>query len=122
MRLINYSPLVILAMPIAASAASSDLSDLATAIVQILNDGAILLITAMIMYYFYGITKHIWDAQSGKVDRGAFRKLLLQGIIILFVAVSIWGIVQVLQYTVFGSPEAANGNGSGVYSGPATTP
>jgi hypothetical protein len=49
--------------------------------------------------------------KAGERGSGALRQFLVWGVIILFVMVSIWGILNVLQQTLFGT--GAGGSSSG---------
>ena len=115
MRLIHYIPLTIVVLPeLALAQAPTTFQALANVIVRILNAGVVLLIAATIVYYFYGITKDIWSMKEGKTSEH-LSGYLFQGILVLFVMISIWGIIQLIQYTLFGSPQSAGGNGSTYY-------
>lgn len=118
-RILPFALSVLMALPSVASAAQAvnSFKDLANTVVTILNSGVVLLITAMLVYYFYGIVRNIADLRAGKSTDG-LRTILWRGLLIIFVTLSIWGIVQLLQYSIFGSPQAASGNTSGYYTGP----
>lgn len=65
-----------------------------------MNWAVTLLITAGIVIYFWGAVKHILD-HGGSEDSGEMRKFLMTGLLVLFVMVSIWGILSLLQNTLF---------------------
>jgi hypothetical protein len=75
-----------------------ELSDL---IVLLLNNATAVLIVAGIAIYFYGVSTNIlnFSKEGGEKVRAYF----LWGVIVLFVMVSIWGIVRLLQETLFGA-------------------
>ena len=115
MRFFRLLLLAALVLPeLALAQAPTTFQALANVIVRILNAGVVLLIAATIVYYFYGITKDIWSMKEGKASEhlGGY---LFRGILVLFVMISIWGIIQLIQYTLFGSPQSAGGNGSTYY-------
>ena len=115
MRFLRLSPLAALALPqLALAQAPTTFQALANVIVRILNAGVVLLIAATIVYYFYGITQDILKRGGGRADDHG-NGYLIKGILILFVMISIWGIIQLIQYTLFGSPQSAGGNGSTYY-------
>jgi len=95
----------------AQSATPTTFQVLARSIATILNDGAVLLITASIAVYFFSIAGDIFKISQGEADGGDLKKTLLWGIVIIFAMVSIWGIIQVLQYSLFGGPPPAATNG-----------
>ncbi|MDO8513975.1 MAG: hypothetical protein Q7S50_00315 [bacterium] len=91
-----------LAAPAVASAAAPrTFQELASLIVLILDNATAVLIVAGIVIYFWGISTNILKLSD---EGGAKLKLyLFWGIIVLFVMVSIWGILRLLQSTIFGS-------------------
>lgn len=93
--------LALLATPVVALAAAPrtflELSDL---IVIILDNATMVLIVAGVVIYFYGISTNILNFSEDGYAK--VRAYFLWGIIILFVMVSIWGILKILQDTLFG--------------------
>ncbi len=53
---------------------------------------------AILLFFFWAIAKYIW---GGAEDKEETKNLLIWAVVALFVAASIWGIVQVLK-TTFG--------------------
>ncbi|MBI5456193.1 hypothetical protein HY969_00455 [Candidatus Kaiserbacteria bacterium] len=85
-------------LPIAASAASPrTYRELVVYIVNIMNYAVGTLIILGLVIYLFGAARNILKAKDG--DSSASRKFLLMGIAILFVMVSIWGILELLQNT-----------------------
>ncbi len=74
--------------------------DLADQLATIMNWGVTLLITAGIVIYFWGAVKQILDRGESE-DSQEMRKFLFTGLIVIFVMVSIWGILGLLQNTLF---------------------
>lgn len=89
-----------LLLPTSVFAAPRTFSELANLIVTILDTGTGLLILAGIVVYFWGISTNILKMK----DEGsqAFKAYFIWGIIAIFVMVSIWGIIELLQNTLFG--------------------
>jgi hypothetical protein len=108
--------LALAAPTVALAQAPSSFQDMANTVAKIFNAGAILLITATIVVYFYGIVGNIYNMRNGKADNSDMRKNILWGIIIIFFMVSIWGIVQILQYSLFGGPSPSASNGVIIYN------
>jgi len=50
--------------------------------------------TLALLYFFYGIAKYIWSEGQGKEDG---RKIMIWGVIALFVMSSIWGIIYFIR-------------------------
>jgi len=92
--------LVITAFPGLVYAAPRTFQELANLIVSILDMGTGLLILAGIVIYFWGISTNILKMK----DEGgqAFKAYVIWGLIALFIMVSIWGIIEILQNTLFG--------------------
>lgn len=93
--------LSVLALPSVAFAAPKTFIELAALIVDILDYGTALLVITGIVVYFWGISTNILKMK----DEGgqAFKAYFLWGIIALFIMFSIWGIIQLLQNTLFGN-------------------
>ena len=78
-------------------------SELANRLVALMNQGIATLVTAGVAIYFYGIWSNI--LKFGEDDHGSERKkaFFFWGIVILFVMVSIFGILRIVQTTLFGA-------------------
>lgn len=100
-------------LPFVASAQSAPttLQMLARSAATILNDGAILLITASVAVYFYSIAGDIFKISRGEASGDELKKTLFWGLLVIFAMVSIWGIIQILQYSLFGGPPPSATNG-----------
>ena len=62
------------------------------------------LIGVAIVVYFFGIVKGLWGASSGSAATVKdLRNQLLWGLIALFVVLSIFGILSLLGYALFGT-------------------
>lgn len=89
-------------LPYAASAATSptDLKSLAKVLVDLINIAIPVLISLGVVYYLWGIAYSIKDAGSAK-SWANFRTQIAWGILALFMMVSIWGILRLLDNTFF---------------------
>ena len=85
-------------------------SELAALVVILLNNATAVLVVAGIVVYFYGVSTNIlnFSKEGGEKLRAYF----LWGIIVLFVMVSIWGILRLLQETLFGAGDFKSGDNS----------
>lgn len=102
MILLRAIPVCILALPgVASAAAPRTFGEFASLVVSLLDVGTGLLILAGIVIYFYGISTNIMKLsdEGGQKARAYFG----WGILVLFVMVSIWGILNLLQNTLFGN-------------------
>lgn len=64
---------------------------------QFLNSLVYLFITLAIVIFFYGLVKYL--LQGGSEGKAEGLKIMLMGVITIFVMVSIWGIIRLLQST-----------------------
>lgn len=93
--------LAVLILPAVASAeAARTFQELAADIVEILDATTAVLIVAGIVVYFYGISTNILNFSDDAGEK--VKAYFFWGIIVLFVMVSIWGILRLLQDTLFG--------------------
>lgn len=97
--------LLVLTLPVVAFAAASSLKELVGQIVTLLNKATGVLVAAALVLFLYGAAYNM--IRSGERGGGALRKFMVWGVIILFVMVSIWGILRVLQDTLFNTNSAA---------------
>lgn len=101
-----FSLVVLLALPAVASAeAARNFQELAIDIVDIFDATTAVLIVLGIVVYFYGISTNILNFSDDGGEK--VRAYFFWGIIILFVMVSIWGILRLLQSTLFGESSNA---------------
>lgn len=95
-----------LSIPLVSSAAAAphNLSELVNMLVKILNAGATFLILLALIILFWNILKNILKKNGllGK-ESTPFSRAIMWGIAGLFVMVSIWGIIRILQGTLFGN-------------------
>ncbi len=100
-KLTVLTGVITLMLPVVASAeAARNFQELAIDIVDIFDATTAVLIVAGIVVYFYGISTNILNFSEDGGEK--VRAYFFWGIIILFVMVSIWGILRLLQSTLFG--------------------
>ena len=106
-RIKLVSVVCIVAIPSIALAAGAvkTYSDLVNKLVSIMSMGSVVLVTLGFAAYFYGMSANIlqFSSESGVEKRKAF---FFWGIIILFVMLSIPGILRLLGRTLFTNPSA----------------
>jgi len=92
----------ILFLPFATLAAPNTFQDLAFDVVELIDMATMTLIVFGLVAYFWGLSTNI--LHFGEDEKGEKKKAyFFWGLIILFVMVSIWGIIQLLQNTLFGN-------------------
>jgi hypothetical protein len=92
------------------AAAPKNLVELANMLAAMFNSGATFLVLLAVIIFFSGVTISVFNKGQGKIDGKKFREMLLWGITIIFVMVSIWGIIRLLQETLFGNSNNSGGN------------
>lgn len=94
--------------------AAKNFSQLAGELINILNLATLTLIIAGFVVYFWGISVNILKFEDDPEKRKAY---FFWGLLVLFVMVSIWGIIGLLQNTLFGgallNPSAGAENPAG---------
>ncbi len=60
-----------------------------------------ILLTAALVVFFWGLVKYI-NSLSSEKDRQDGKNLMIWGVVALFVMVSVWGLVNLLQGTFLG--------------------
>lgn len=98
-RLIGSSVVLLTSLvlvPALASAAS--LFDTLSVANTFLNALIGLFITLAIVVFFWGLVKYIWGV-GGSEDKSEGLQIMMYGVIAIFVMVSIWGIIRLLQNT-----------------------
>lgn len=92
---------VALAPTVALASTPQTFAGLANQIVQLLGSATTDLIVFAIVVYFWGVSSSLF--KQGEEARGLLRRQLLWGVFVIFLAVTIWGIVQLLQSSFFGA-------------------
>ena len=86
-------------VPLAADAAAPrTFRELVFYLIDIMNYVVGILIIAGVVIYFLGAVQHLYKTRAGEAYDGA-RNFLLMGAVILFVMVSVWGLIRILQAT-----------------------
>jgi len=95
-----YYTLAVLAvmLPIPVFAAPRTLSALADLIIEHINAAVLLLVGATVLLYLYRSGRDLFSVGQGKADENIAkaRKALLEGLGIIFVMVSVWGILNLI--------------------------
>ena len=81
-----------------ALAGAATLNDTLIFVSTFLNGIIGLFITLAIVVFFWGLIKYLWSIDSENAHEGL--KIMFWGLIAIFVMVSIWGIIRLLQSTL----------------------
>ena len=102
--------LSLMLVPAVAFAAPRTFQELAQMIAYLLDNATIVLVVAGIAVYFYGISINI--LKFGQEGMEKVKLYFFWGVIILFLMVSIWGVLRLLQNTLFGGDQSIQGSAS----------
>ncbi len=92
----------LLFIPMVTFAAPQTFPELVGLLVGFINLAVPIIIALAVLGFFWGVSQYIFSAgDTSKIEDG--RKLMIYGIIALFVMVSIWGILRLLSNTFLGS-------------------
>ncbi len=102
---------IALSLPQLALAAGTPrtLGDVANLALTIIGQGTLMLMIAAVAAYFFNISMNMLKLSQG--ESAEWKSHFFWGVIAIFVMVSIWGIVQMLQYTIF-TPGGGSAGGS----------
>jgi len=81
-----------------ALAAAADLFDTLAKVSLFLNAVIGLFITLAIVVFFWGLIKYLWSMDQENAHEGL--KIMFWGLIAIFVMVSIWGLIRLIQSTI----------------------
>ena len=88
--------LVLLIIPLFASA--QNLQGLLNAFSELLNLAIPVVIALAVLYFFWGLAQYILNS-GDETKKSEGRSIMIYGIIALFVMVSVWGLIRLLQET-----------------------
>ena len=104
----DLTSLVVVAAPWVVLAAPRTFQQLACEVTQLIDTATFTLIIFGLVMYFWGLATNIphFGDEKGAEKRRSF---FFWGLIILFVMVSVWGIIQLLQNTLGFQDQAGGG-------------
>jgi phosphatidylglycerophosphatase A len=79
---------------------SSTLTDIIYFMINLINQAVVLVLALALLFFFWGVAKFILNADNDE-KRTEGKKVMIWGIIALFVMVSVWGLVNILANTFF---------------------
>ena len=70
-------------------------------LVGLLDLATLLLFSLAIMFFFWQVVQNMWGYDGGSAEqKKKLQETLFWGILVIFVMVSIWGIIAILQQTL----------------------
>ncbi|MDP3646054.1 MAG: hypothetical protein Q8R25_03125 [bacterium] len=110
-RFLHIAPLLIATVPaVAFAAAPRTFQELANTLVILMNNAVVVLVVLGLVVYFYGISINILKMKDEGGEK--VKAYFFWGVIVLFVMVSVWGILQILQKSLFGGDQFNVGAGA----------
>lgn len=91
---IRYLLILLLALPLSASAQLTGVGDLIRAFGGLLNPLIRIVVAIALLVFFWGLVKFIFRVGGDEKAVADGRRLMIWGVIALFVMVSIWGIIN----------------------------
>ena len=92
----TFLPITLLIVPIVAFAQLGDIGNLLGEVDQIVRFSVTLLAGIALLVFFWGLVKFIF-AQGSETVKTEAKKVMVWGLIALFVMISVWGIVRFMQ-------------------------
>jgi len=85
----------------AALAAPVNFKALVSQLVGLLDLATFALFSAAVVFFFVNVVRNLWGYDGGNAEqKKKLQETLFWGILIIFVMVSIWGIIEILQLTL----------------------
>lgn len=94
-----FAALPMIAEAAGATGAPRTFKELANQVVTVLSAAVVTIVILAVVIYVWRIASNMVKLSEG--NTGAYQAFIFWGIVIIFVMVSIWGIVRVLQMTFF---------------------
>lgn len=95
-------------LPFLAFAANNTLVDVFESLGEVVGVLTPVIVAIALMAFFWGLAMYVLNFSGEDKDKKKGRDMMVYGILVLFVMVSVWGIVQVLQNTFLGSGNVEN--------------
>ena len=89
-------PTIALLLPTVASA--QNLQNIVAMLFGLFNNLVVLFILVAVVVFFWGLIKYLWSMGTEDAHQGL--KIMFWGLIAIFVMVSIWGLIKLLQGTI----------------------
>ena len=104
MRFFQYTTIAVAGMIVplhVALAAPRSFKELVDDLVGLLDLATVTLLALAVLYFFWSIVTQLWGYDGGDVEqRDKLNQTLFWGVLIIFIMVSIWGIISILQQTL----------------------
>jgi fumarate reductase subunit D len=75
---------------------------LAESVVSVIEQLVLLIFTMALVVFLWGIVKYVFLSMGDEKKLAEGKQVMFWGVIALFVMTSVWGLVQLIQSTLFG--------------------
>ncbi len=94
-------------LPFVALAGNDDLVDVFEKLGELVSVLTPVIVAVALLGFFWGLAMYVLNFSGEDKDKKKGRDMMVYGVIVLFVMVSVWGLVQVLQNTFLsGNPDS----------------
>ena len=108
MHKVSFVGLAVLALfPSFAFAQLGNLESILKALGRLVNLATPIIVGIALLAFFWGLVRYVWG--SGGEGEAEGKNIMIAGLVALFIMVSVWGILRLLQNTLFmGDPYSPN--------------
>lgn len=79
-------------------ALAQDAVNILTKVAQIINIATVIVVALALLFFLWGLAMYLFNGPGEKADEG--RRLMVWGVVALFVMVAVWGLVRVIATTL----------------------
>ena len=116
-KYLNVSIIVLLLLPTVAFAALTGVKDLITSVEGLINPLITLAVGLALVAFLWGLAKFIFRLGGDEKAVEDGKRIMKWGLIALFVMVSVWGIIELIQQDLLGLNSGSTSSGVGGNSG-----
>ncbi len=97
-KLIGFVSVFSLVMPLMASAAIANIDDIYAFILKMFQYATVIIIALAVLYFLFGVFNYVTKGGEAEGRQEAI-KMIIGGIVAIFVMISVWGLVSILTNT-----------------------
>ena len=116
-KYLNVSIIVLFLLPTVAFAALTGVKDLITSVEGLINPLITLAVGLALVAFLWGLAKFIFRLGGDEKAVEDGKRIMKWGLIALFVMVSVWGIIELIQQDLLGLNSGSTSSGVGGNSG-----
>jgi len=85
-------------MPALALAQTGQVGGILTTIGNIINQATPIVVALALLYFFWGLANYVLRGDDPD-KKSSGKMIMIQGLVVLFIMVSVWGIIRIVQQT-----------------------